>query len=320
MKIRVVSTASKARAVQVVRYENNRRIMVKHFGSCHSDEQLRDMLMVAEEWLKDHAGQLSIFTEDNPNALLHLGHCSFIGVHYTFFYELIWVVQQQIGFDGLGHPLLNDLVTMRIFEPTSKLRSIELLESCFGVCRQRKTYYKIAPHWLTLTDEIEQRVADFATKTYGFDFDLVFYDVTTLYFETFEEDELRKNVFSKDNKSQQPQILVALMVTKEGFPMAFEVFPGNTFEGHTIIPAIKAFMRKMAVKNLTVVADAAMISANNIKELIGHSLNYIVGARLGNLSEELIGQVDKILGVSIQIERTALNGTSQDKFLNIKLS
>jgi len=73
---------------------------------------------------------------------------------------------------------------------------------------------------------------------------LLFYDVTTLYFDTFEEDELRKNGFSKDNKSQQPQILVALMVTKDGFPVAYEVFPGNTFEGHTIVPVIKDFITK----------------------------------------------------------------------------
>ena len=74
----------------------------------------------------------------------------------------------------------------------------------------------------------------FCKANYSFNFDLLFYNVTTLYFETFEEDELRKNGISKDNKSQQPQILVALMVTKEGFPIDYEVFSGNTFEGHTI--------------------------------------------------------------------------------------
>lgn len=74
---------------------------------------------------------------------------------------------------------------------------------------------------------IEKRTLDFAMKQYGFDLSLMFYDVTTLYFETFTEDELRKNGFSKDNKSQQPQIVVALMVTPEGFPVAYEVFPGN---------------------------------------------------------------------------------------------
>lgn len=68
----------------------------------------------------------------------------------------------------------------------------------------------------------------FARKRYDFYFDIVFYHVTKFYFETFEEDELRKNSFSKDNKSQQPQILVALMVTKEGFTIAYEVFHSNT--------------------------------------------------------------------------------------------
>lgn len=121
----------------------------------------------------------------------------------------------------------------------------------------------------------------------------MFYDVTTLYFETFEEDELRKNGFSKDNKSQQPQILVALMVTKEGFPIAHEIFSGNTFEGHTIIPVIKDFIKRHGVKEFTVVADAAMISSENIAELTQHSINYIVGARMGNLSADLLELVDK---------------------------
>jgi transposase len=133
----------------------------------------------------------------------------------------------------------------------------------------------------------------------------LFYDVTTLYFEAFEEDELRKNGFSKDNKSQQPQILVALMVTKEGFPIAYEVFAGNTFEGHTIIPVVKHFIRKNKVKNFTVVADAAMISAANIEALRENGINYIVGARLGNLSNDLIAAVDKHIcrqdGKSIRI-------------------
>jgi transposase len=144
-----------------------------------------------------------------------------------------------------------------------------------------------------LKSKSESIALDFAKKHYAFNFDLLFYDVTTLYFETFEEDELRKNGFSKDNKSQQPQILVALMVTKEGFPIAHEVFAGNTFEGHTIIPVVKKFINKNKVKEFTVVADAAMISIENIQSLKENSINYIVGARLGNLSNDLITEVDK---------------------------
>jgi transposase len=120
---------------------------------------------------------------------------------------------------------------------------------------------------ISLKNQGFEKVKDFAQKKYGIDYSLLFYDVTTLYFETFEDDNLRKTGFSKDSKSQQPQILVGLMVSKEGFPLAFDIFPGNTFEGHTILPVVKAFIQKNNVKQFTVVADAAMISAENIKEL-----------------------------------------------------
>lgn len=295
MKIRVVRTSSNAKAVQAVNYQNNKRIVVRHFGSCHCDDDLKELLVAAHQWVKDFAGQLSMFSDQNPGNVLHLNHCSFLGVYYSFFYDLLANIQQQMGFDNLAHPLLKDLVTMRIFEPASKLRSIELLENYFGVVRQRKNYYKIAAKWLDLKEEMEAYVVAFARDKYAFEFDLVFYDVTTLYFEAFEEDELRKNGFSKDNKSQQPQILVALMVSKEGFPVGYEIFSGNTFEGHTIVPVIKAFVSKHRVQTLTVVADAAMISTTNVEALMQQQLNYIVGARLGNLSNELIAQIDQHL-------------------------
>ena len=117
---------------------------------------------------------------------------------------------------------------------------------------------------------------------------------------------MRKNGFSKDNKSQQPQILIALMVSKEGFPIAYEVFSGNTFEGHTIIPSIQNFIKNNAVKDLTVVADAAMISTENVKQLVLNKINYIVGARLGNISTSMLSTIDKRInredGKSIRIK------------------
>lgn len=306
MKIRVVKTASNAKAVQAVSYQNNKRKVVKHFGSCHTDEQLNELLVFANEWINDFEGQMSIFPDEDPNTTIHINHCSFLGVHYKFFYDLVGLIQKEIGFDDLSQPLLQDLVIMRLFEPASKLRSIELLENYFGVLHQRKSYYKIAPKWLSLKQVVQDKVVDFAKKRYSFNFDLLFYDVTTLYFETFEEDDFRKNGFSKDNKSQQPQILIALMVSQEGFPIAYEVFSGNTFEGHTIIPVVKKFIDNHSVKSFTVVADAAMISTANIEELLKHKINYIVGARLGNLSGNLVEQIDNSInredGKSIRIK------------------
>lgn len=292
MKIRVVKTASNAKAVQVVRYRNNRRMVMHHVGSAHTQEALDDLILLAEQWIKDYSGQLSIFPDESPNKLLHLNHCTFLGVQYNFFYHQINTLQSKIGLGNLP-ALLKDLVTIRVFEPASKLRSLELMGQYFGIHHSRKTYYKLAPDWIALKDEVESKVVDFAKACYSFHYDLLFYDVTTLYFETFEEDELRKNGFSKDNKSQQPQILVALMVPKEGFPIAYEIFSGNTFEGHTIIPVVKNFIARNQVKEFTVVADAAMISTENIKQLSRQNINYIVGARLGNISAELLEAVDK---------------------------
>ncbi len=160
-----------------------------------------------------------------------------------------------------------DLVNMRMAEPTSKLRSIELLDEYFGIKHRRQSYYQTAPQWLSLKTKEEAIALRFARKQNAFNFDLLYYDVTTWYFETFEEDDLRKNGFSKDNKSQQPQILVALMVTKDWFPVAYEIFTGNIFEGRALIPVIKKFISKNNVKGFTVVADAAMISADNIEAL-----------------------------------------------------
>ena len=305
MKIRVVKTASNAKAVQVVRYHKNKRVIMHHMGSAHTSEALDNLVLLAEEWIKNYSAQLSIFPDENPNQLLHLNHCTFLGVQYNFFKDQIIALQDKIGLGNLPD-LLKDLVTIRIFEPASKLRSIGLLEQYFGIHHNRKTYYKLAPEWIGLKDEIERVVMNFAKECYSFNYELLFYDVTTLYFETFKEDELRKNGFSKDNKSQQPQILVALMITKEGFPVAYEIFSGNTFEGHTIIPVVKRFIEKNEVKEFTVVADAAMISMGNIRELTGNNINYIVGARLGNISADLLETIDKNIcrenGKSIRLQ------------------
>lgn len=312
MKVRIVKTGSSGKAVQVVRYFNNKRTIVKHIGTSHSNEDLNELILVAEEWIKDYSGQLSIFPDENPNSVLLIQHCTFLGVYHTLFYNTISKLQKQIGLDTVSHILLNDLVCIRILEPASKLRSIELLAQYFGIQHQRQRFYDLAPKWLDIKSEVEVKVVEFAKKYYGFSYDLLFYDVTTLYFETFEDDELRKTGFSKDGKAQQPQILVALMVTKEGFPISYEIFPGNTFEGHTIIPVIKEFIKKYDVKDFTVVADAAMISDANIAALKENNIHYIVGGRLGNINKDLFQTIDLTLN---RIDGNAIRTNTDKGFL-----
>jgi len=306
LRIRVVKTASGASAVQVVYYRNRKRIIFKHVGSANNNQDLESLKLVARDVINNYNPEIPLFEEVKLNNLLYLDKTEFLGVYSTFLYEVLSGLISQIGLNQINKQLLLDLVAIRIVEPASKLRSIELLDAYFGIKHRRQSYYQSAGQWHFLKEEIENIVVEFAKSKYAFDFDLLFYDVTTLYFETFEEDELRRNGFSKDNKSQQPQVLVALMVTKEGFPIAYSIFSGNTFEGHTIIPVVNTFIKKYAVKEFTVVADAAMISTTNIQELTANSINYIVGARLGNLSNDLIEQINHSItredGKSIRVK------------------
>jgi transposase len=313
LKVRVVTTASGASAVQVIRYVNRRRVVVKHVGSAHLQEEIEVLLATAHEWIESYTHQLSVFPQTvEESSVLQLEDFEYLGFYHAFLYEVLDQLQERIGYRQLDAPMLNDLVTIRVIEPASKLRSIELMETYFGIKHRRQSFYDAAPRWLQLKNRVEETTVTFAKNEFSFDYSIVFYDVTTLYFETFEADELRKQGFSKDSKSQQPQILIALMVTKEGFPIAYEVFPGNTFEGHTMIPVIKSFIKNQDVKTLTVVADAAMISASNVEELRAASVNYIVGARLGNLS---IDMLDKISHKLIRKDESSMRVATDNGYL-----
>lgn len=295
LRIRVVKTASGSRAVQIIYYQNRNRKIFKHIGSGSTDEQIHALKLAAQDFINQYSPTLPLFEDSKSDNLLLLNRSEFLGVYYTFFHEVTSALILKIGLNKINKKLLLDLVIIRILEPASKLHSIELLNTYFGLQHRRQSYYKYAPKWLDLKTKVEDIVVQFARQKYAFNYDLLFYDVTTLYFETFQEDELRQNGFSKDNKSQQPQILIGLMVSEEGFPVGYEVFSGSTFEGHTILAVVKEFIKKYAVKEFTVVADAAMISAENVRELLKNDINYIVGARLGNINAKLIEQIDKSL-------------------------
>lgn len=296
LHIRVVKTKGNSRSVQVYRYQHSKRVIVKHIGSGTTDKEIFALEEMARVFIADYTKQLYLFEDAKPNQeTVLISQCEYIGIHYSYLYDVLRSIQHQIGYTLDADTLLNDFVLMRVFEPSSKLRSIELMDVYFGIKHRRQRFYESAPNWLLLKETIERRTLDFAKKQYGFNFSLLFYDVTTLYFETFTEDGLRKNGFSKDNKSQQPQIVVALMVTPEGFPISYEVFSGNTFEGHTLIPFITSFIKKHKVEAFTVVADAAMISNENVVALRTEKINYIVGARLGNISAEMLKTIDNKL-------------------------
>lgn len=297
LRIREIKTKVGSRSVQVIRYADGKRIIVKHIGTGNTKEEVTSLKELARSYIEDVSQQTVLFSDfrSQPDDKVTLSQCEYLGFYYSLLYDVLKAVQVQIGYTTVADALLTDMAIIRIVEPASKLRSIELMDTYFGIRHRRQRYYESASQWLSLKDKVEAQTVRFAKKEYHFDFSLLFYDVTTLYFETFESDELRKTGFSKDSKSQQPQILVALMVTQDGFPIAYEVFKGNTFEGHTMLPVINAFIKKHKVRNFTVIADAAMISTVNIAALQKESIHYIVGARLGNISTQMLHNIDQSL-------------------------
>lgn len=294
--IRTTKTSSRATAVQVVRYENRKLIIAVHIGSAHNSEELIALKKTAVLWIEKESKQKSLFPTVNSK-IIQLEKCQYLGIRYEFIYNILSLLIKHFDFCSLTEKrMFTDLALVRIIEPASKLHSLVILEELFNIKYLRKDFYRYLPEFILLKDKIESKVLALAKKEFNFDFSLVFYDVSTLYFESFKSDELRKPGFSKDNKSQQPQILIGLIVDAQGFPVAYEIFEGNKFEGHTFIPIISAFKRRHNIERLTVVADAAMLSIENVNALKMNGLSYIVGARVSNLPLKSIKEIGLALG------------------------
>lgn len=300
MRIRVVPTASGAVAVQVVRYTHHHTAVIKHVGSGRTKEDVALLKCVAREWIEQQSRQEQLFssTGEREADQLLLKTYRYRGFRYGLLAETVRTVFALFGMTELSFPscsLFGELVLARITEPSSKRQSQQTLSRLFGITRSLTDIYRALPEIAAAQEVIEKRLTTFAQVHLGFDFRFVLYDMTTLYFETFTQDALRKPGFSKDNKVGQPQIMVGLVVTREGFPINVSLFEGNTFEGHTLLPVLLAFKRTHAIGTLTVVADAAMISHQNIRALEEANLSYIVGARLGALPIPILRDISRRL-------------------------
>lgn len=304
MRIRTTKTKSNATAVQVVRYEQGRTIVLKHLGSSSTPAKVASLKEAARDWIINFTQQQTFLGKESTFDPL-LSKYQYLGVRYNFLYEALHQVFKLFGFDKLGNQLLLDLSLIRIVEPASKLRSQKLLLEMFGINYNLTSIYKGLKAIAVLKDLVELNLINFAQHNLGFDFAFVLYDVTTLYFESFTDDELRQCGFSKDNKANQPQVVIGLLVGRDGFPLAFKIFPGNKFEGHTLIPTLTALKTKHQITSLTVVADAAMLSEENIQALKQAHLSYIVGARLGylplNTAKSISQELNQTEGKTIKI-------------------
>jgi len=269
--IRKVQTASGATAVQIAHKRYGRIRKIEHIGSAHSKEELQLLLTLARERMR--GSQRSLF--DDPEIKPEIGlqqSCS------GLLLEVLTKQYNKLGFDELQDGDFAYLCFARIVEPTSKLDSLRVLSDLGveGISKDR--LYRCLSR--VIKNDYRTQVAKLCfaqARTNGMS--LLLYDVTTLYFEVQQEDDFRKTGMSKERRLE-PQIIVGLLVDQSGFPLSVNSFEGNKAETKTILPIINEFKKQHNVTDITIVADAAMLSSDNLKALTQAGYHYIVGSRL----------------------------------------
>jgi hypothetical protein len=187
---------------------------------------------------------------------------------------------------GLGNAasadqVFRDLVLARIIEPTSKLDSRRVLEEAGVAAASYATLERSLPKYAT--DDFRRRLAAACAAHAGLGpASLVLYDVTTLYFETDQPDGFRESGYSKERRLE-PQITVGLLADAAGFPLMIEAFEGNKAETATMLPVIRDFMAAHRLRDVTVVADAGMISETNKKAIEAEGLSFILGMKIPDI-------------------------------------
>ncbi len=310
MFIRTTINKTGNTAVQVVEKVNRRNKILKHMGTAKSPLELSQLQEQAQNYIDQiriKSGVVSFFDSRFSRSELanSLNRLHFIHALDTATYKFFKFFYNKIGFGLLDNQCFTDLVITRIVVPCSKRRTREILETRFGKNYSLSFIYR-ALHLISNPNyrrTVESVVYSFLTDILHEPLTLLFFDVTTLYFEAFDEDDIRKCGFSKDQKHNQPQIIVALMVTPSGMPVMYRMFEGNTFEGHTMLPCVEKAMTDLRLSNLVMVADSAMLSDNNLKLLEEKNLQYIVGARLGSISTKLFKQIDEQI---LRIDRDSI--------------
>ena len=193
-----------------------------------------------------------------------------------------------VGFDQLQDEILKQLVIARLSQPMSKLATVDYLKSHFDEDIQLHRIYRYLDKLYNSQQELIQKISvEHTKKILGGKIGLMFYDVTTLYFETDTGDELRETGFSKDGKHSQPQVILGLLVSKDGYPLSYSVFNGSQYEGRTMLPIVEDFVQRFALDDFIVVADSGLMNRKNIALLESGGHKYIIGARIKNEEEDI---------------------------------
>ena len=274
--VRTVKTASGATAVQIVWSSRRGSRQIEHLGSAHDDGEVEALKAAAGQRLAEGQGELDL-------GLVTAGVGCAVGDHRL-------AVEPSVGcaVPGLrgarlrsaagGDEVFRDLVLARIIEPTSKVDSLRVLAETGSIRSSYRTVTRRLP--VFAKPACAQALSAACALTPGWvRRRLVLYDVSTLYFETDTGDGFREPGFSKERRLE-PQITIGLLTDATGFPLAVEAFEGNKAETATMLPVINAFKAAHQLTDVTVVADAGMISEANQVAIQAAGLSFILGTRI----------------------------------------
>jgi len=281
--VRTVKTGSGATAVQVVWSSRRGSRSIQHIGSAHDEAELEALKAAARQRMAAGQLELDLGKGSGPSGPLPITS-SRMGV-------LLEALEHAYRVLGLGRAADSDevflqLVLARIIEPTSKLDSLRVLEEAGVVPAAYATLKRRLPAYAE--EAWRQRLSAACAAHAGLGpASLVLYDVSTLYFETDAGDGFREPGFSKERRLE-PQITIGLLAGRDGFPLMVSAFEGNRAETKTMLPVIEKFMAAHQLPDVTVVADAGMVSEANQKAIEAAGLSFILGMKIPDVPYQVL--------------------------------
>jgi transposase len=287
-------------SVQIVQKNRHKNKVIKSVGVAHTHREEELLTMLAKTELERIQGYQGLFVEhddlvvDNFVESISNDHLQIVGSEL-----ILGEIYKKIGFpQGGSCDYFKRLVLCRLVYPGSKLKTVDYFKQHMNLDVSVYSIYRFMDELASgLKQEIEEISFNYTKKILRGKIGVVFYDMTTLYFEASEEDDYRIAGFSKDGKHQQPQIMIGLLVSSHGYPIGYQIFEGNTSETKTLIPVLESFQKKFELDKPIIIADAALLSQKNIDALRAGQYEYILGGRLKNETDIF---KEKILSLEIK--------------------
>ena len=267
---------------------------IKNFGCAEDDRSVLALCEKASDWILRHGGQTVInFDDPDPKKREReetervIGNMDAILINGTQI--ILEKIYDSVGFNSIEDDTLRHLVIARASMPMSKRATVDYLKSYYDEdINLNKIYRYMDKLYNTQMEQVQKISVEHTRQILGGRIGLMFYDVTTLYFETSKTDSLREPGFSKDGKDKESQVVLGLLVSEGGYPLSYSLFNGSQYEGFTMIPIIDDFKRRFNLgDDFVVVADSGLMNSRNVKLIREANYKYIIGARIKSESESM---------------------------------